>query len=380
MSGTRKTTKERAFHCRCMISGMRYYEELKNRLEKAEEIYKIFEECSETVVFGAGNTSSLYEPCIRQEKINPLFFCDNDHKKKGTFFCGKEVIGPADVMKRCENPIVLICSGNPESCIQIKKQCIDLKLRYGLLDEIVCFRHKKEILENYANLADDKSREVYRKILEARMDGLPVTEEIYCGNQYLCLPAFMKRSKEEIFVDCGAFVGDSIEQYIIRKACMFQKIYGFEPDPDNFAAMRERVERLKREWNLAENKIIPVQAGVGNTACRVSLENTNGNLSTSAKRVMMSKEGKIRMYALDDYFTKERVGFLKADIEGYEREMLDGAANVIKRDHPIIAVCIYHNATDMYMIMKMIKEIYDGYKFSVRHHSYEYCETVLYAW
>jgi hypothetical protein len=89
---------------------------------------------------------------------------------------------------------------------------------------------------------------------------------------------------------------------------------------------------------------------------------------------------KVMVYALDDYFKEQQVSFIKADIESYEQDMLHGAEAVIKRDKPLLALCIYHNASDMYTIPLSIKELCGDYKLMIRQHSYRFDETVLYAY
>ena len=87
----------------------------------------------------------------------------------------------------------------------------------------------------------------------------------------------------------------------------------------------------------------------------------------------------LSIYKLDDLFEKEHIGFLKADIESHEMDMLRGGIHVIKRDRPKIAVCIYHSCSDMYRILSYLRKELTDYHFDVRHHSSSYCETVLYA-
>jgi len=86
------------------------------------------------------------------------------------------------------------------------------------------------------------------------------------------------------------------------------------------------------------------------------------------------------VYTLDDYFKEQKVSFIKADIESYELDMLHGAESVIKRDRPLLAICIYHNASDMFTIPLFIKELCGDYKLKIRHHTYSLLDTVLYAY
>nr|VFK38180.1 MAG: hypothetical protein BECKSD772F_GA0070984_10223 [Candidatus Kentron sp. SD]VFK42958.1 MAG: hypothetical protein BECKSD772E_GA0070983_10213 [Candidatus Kentron sp. SD]VFK78590.1 MAG: hypothetical protein BECKSD772D_GA0070982_10193 [Candidatus Kentron sp. SD] len=45
---------------------------------------------------------------------------------------------------------------------------------------------------------------------------------------YFCLPEFSANS-EEIFVDAGAFVGNTVERFIWENLETFRHIYAFEP-------------------------------------------------------------------------------------------------------------------------------------------------------
>lgn len=71
--------------------------------------------------------------------------------------------------------------------------------------------------------------------------------------------------------------------------------------------------------------------------------------------------------------------FLKMDIEGAELYALRGAEKTILRNHPKLAICIYHSDEDMVRIAEWIHELLPEYRFAVRQHSNSICETVLYA-
>ncbi|MDR2691539.1 MAG: FkbM family methyltransferase, partial [Dysgonamonadaceae bacterium] len=66
-----------------------------------------------------------------------------------------------------------------------------------------------------------------------------------------------------------------------------------------------------------------------------------------------------------DRFAEERkltrVDFIKADIEGAERDMLRGAANVLKTFAPKLAICTYHLGDDPAVLEKIIKETNPDY-------------------
>ena len=45
----------------------------------------------------------------------------------------------------------------------------------------------------------------------------------------------------EVFVDCGAYDGDSIRSFLDQPKKSFRKVYSFEPDPVNFKKLQEDV-------------------------------------------------------------------------------------------------------------------------------------------
>lgn len=73
------------------------------------------------------------------------------------------------------------------------------------------------------------------------------------------------------------------------------------------------------------------------------------------------------------------VTYIKMDIEGAELDALKGAETVIKKNHPKLAICIYHKNEDMVSIIEYIHQIVPEYKIYVRHHSRCVNETVCYA-
>jgi hypothetical protein len=95
---------------------------------------------------------------------------------------------------------------------------------------------------------------------------------------------------------------------------------------------------------------------------------------------LINTTSEVVIYALDDYFKNQKIHFIKADIESYEFDMLSGAQLIIKRDKPLLAVSIYHNASDIYTLPLYIKELDKKYKIMIRHHTYTVADTVMYAY
>ena len=344
------------------------------------------------VVFGAGSTSTCYQKCFELEGIRPVYYIDNSAAKQGTVFHGVSVVSVEELVSlqhTFSKPVlVLICSLQISACKQIQLQMQKCGLTYTTVDAYVFKKNKPLIKEVYDLLEDDFSRDVYAGIIQSRVDAGTIPESIICDEQYFTLPQFLSDSQTEVFVDLGAYVGDTIEQYINKRSGMFKKIYAFEPDSLNFSALNYRSLRLKKEWAFSDDKLTLIHAGVGAKTERKLFSTPiceggvsfSANLGASFATETNENAEEIMIYAIDDYFKDQQVGFIKADIESYELNMLHGAESVIKRDKPLLAVSIYHSASDMFMVPLFIREICKDYKLKIRQHKYSLTETVLYAY
>jgi FkbM family methyltransferase len=230
-------------------------------------------------------------------------------------------------------------------------------------------------------LADPRSREVLRAVLMAMLTG----ESAYCQavcepDQYFCLPEFCG-PKSEIYVDAGAFDGDSIQAFLMAHHGVVAKIHAFEPGPKQFAALQARTERLASQWQLTPGSIELVNAGLGDVDGRAHGDSGNGELTSFAISHDAGVNGvAVDIVSLDRHLNGGPLTFLKADVEGMEMALLRGAQATIRRHRPKIAVCAYHYPSDIPELARAIGELGPNYRFALRHHAPQLMETVLYCW
>lgn len=292
---------------------------------------------------------------------------------------GKPVLSPDSLCGK-ENVCVLICTPQPKFIIEIKSFLDELKLENYLLEEAVLKNHKKEVLQVYDMLCDKKSKDIYANMLYCRLEGLYPEHDLFTENQYFCWTDFTSKDTGSSFVDCGAYVGDSMERYIWYKDGVVKKIICLEPDKRNFSAIQKRAARLKEEWNLSDAEIQLFPYGVSDVSTEGVVESYSDNNGLGSKITQEVTEGDaIKIVALDDMIN-EKVDFIKADIESYEYKMLLGAGKTIEKYKPCVAVCIYHNAVDFFSVPLLCRRVMPTANFAVRHHSATLAETVLYAW
>jgi hypothetical protein len=70
--------------------------------------------------------------------------------------------------------------------------------------------------------------------------------------------------------------------------------------------------------------------------------------------------------------------FIKIDIEGSEFSAICGAKKVILRNHPRLAISVYHKPGDFWRIPELILGIRDDYDILIRHYTESIYETVMF--
>ncbi len=211
-------------------------------------------------------------------------------------------------------------------------------------------------------------------IVEKRNSGFMDYTDIkeWTGTEYF-LEEFWRSAKDgkEVFIDGGGYTGDTIEEFIKWTKGNYQRVYSFEPQKDKNQIIRDSL------WKWGEGKVRLYEYGLW--SCRTSLSFQNGDNMYSGKIVDQEKEGcVIETVALDELID-ERVTFLKMDIEGAEAEAIKGAKNIIQKDKPKLAICIYHKPNDLWEIPLMIHELVPEYKMYIRHMGIRCYGTILYA-
>lgn len=355
---------------------MNFEEKILELKAKTEEICA--ENCN-IIVWGTGAAAAMYDKAFETAKIKLCAYTSNDADSWGGVRNNYPVIAPSEITS-FENPFVLICVKNPQFVVEIKVQLSEMQsqIKNMAVEEFMFGMLADVIFSNIHLLADEMSKNIYKSIISKRINGEDKMYEEFEENQYFALPMFQILDDKEVFVDAGGFVGDTLEQYLFKKLGVFKKYYVFEPDKNNYQALLVRTDRLKKEWNLREDAVIPVFGGVGRESSVFYFKEVEDS-SEGSHYTWEQGENESKVYALDDFLQNEKVSFLKADIESWEMDMLLGAASIIKRDKPKMAIAIYHNAADMCYILDWINKLNLDYKFYVRHHSPGETDTILYA-
>lgn len=245
---------------------------------------------------------------------------------------------------------------------------------FHVYDEADKSKKLKKMLDyTDANLADQESRDIIHNRCKTFLTGdLSYIDKNEINSHSYFSQDFYPISSDEVLFVCGAFTGDTIEDFVTFTNKKYKKIVAFEPDEKN-------VKRLNAFINNKIENVVVIQKATGDKNGKVAFLN-NGNMFSKTVDVKdSSDELSVDIVRLDNYIDYHPT-LIKMDIEGAELDSLIGATQIIKTLKPKLAICIYHMPFDFYEIPKFLKSLVPEYKFKVRQHESGFCETVLYAY
>lgn len=233
--------------------------------------------------------------------------------------------------------------------------------------------HFKEL---YDMLTEKKSKRTLIAVLMYRLS----FNNQYLNTVYSSPPEyfdiFNKLGNDETVIDCGGYIGDTLEEYLKYNSVPAKYII-YEPDKSNIENLEKNIASMNA------NSFTEVYfKGVGEKDDILYLKDERGMASTlSDKKSDDSYE--VEVTSIDNNNKKDgKITFIKMDIEGAEKSAIKGAKKTITDYSPKLAICLYHKPTDLWELPLLIKKINPDYTtFLIRHyHKYSFTETILYVY
>ena len=196
-----------------------------------------------------------------------------------------------------------------------------------------------------------------------------ITFYIFGLKQYNIKNIFEVKNDAVVF-DIGAFKGDTA--YFFSKKCSNKaRIYAFEPDENNYKILL----KIKDKYKL--NNVIASNILFSNSETEINF------LSMDLNRPAV----KMKSTTIDKFVEEnniEKIDYIKMDVEGAERNILEGAIKTIKKFKPSLAIAIYHGGKlfmeDFYNIPIFIKNIInEDYEYYIRTFHPAGLETILFC-
>lgn len=226
------------------------------------------------------------------------------------------------------------------------------KIERQIDDVITNWNYYEMILRS---LKDAMSQELFKRMLLYRLTyDVSLHKDIATKYPHYFDEDVFSLRKDEIFIDCGGYNGDTLKSFKEMTGGSFKKYYLFEPDTNLMD------EAIKVGNN--DPRILYYNQGVwdNNIILSFKKETSAGNgsvvLENQSERVIH-----VPVTSLDEV-VKEAT-YIKMDVEGAEFHALRGARKLINRCLPVLAVCVYHKYEDYIELYKCIKALgkYDIY-------------------
>jgi len=347
---------------------------------------------SRLVLFGAGNLGRKALRCVRSVGVEPLAFADNKQSKWGSYVDGVPVLAPVEAAARYGASALFMVTiwsvghSYPESRVQLDRLgCRHVApaapLRWKFADVFLpdlCQDLPHKVYDQATDVrraaslwADEYSRREYlnqvrwRALGDQDALGAPVAEESYF------LDSLYRIVDYEVFVDCGAYTGDTAEQVISRNPD-FSSIVAIEADPRNYARLAQWVGTLDAP---VASRIRPLNIAVGAERAKLRFQ------ASGDEDARLSPDGDVvvECVPIDGLALDPGPTFIKMDIEGYELQALEGARRSIQAHHPILSICLYHTQNDLWRIPLFIHTLVEDYRLFLRPHLGDGWQLVCYA-
>lgn len=327
---------------------------------------KLKSEESPIVLYGTGNGADTVIDIFEAMNIPVAAICASDGFVRKRTFRGFEVKSISNAVEEFPSPIFCLCfaSSIPQVMDSIKtlyqnhRLVVPVVPVFGkdIIDKDFILKSKSKIDTAYRLLADEKSKEIFENILSFEFTGdlsyLLKTETT--REEALC--QLLKLSDKEHYADLGAYRGDTIEE-LVNLCGGFAKAYAFEPDKKTFAKLQENTKAYP---NI--------------TLYPYALWNDNTTLNFSGgggRQSALSEEGyQVETVSLDSISGDKTLTYIKADVEGAEKEALEGMSKILKEQKPKLCISAYHRSADIFELILQIHSINPEYKIHIRHHPY----------
>ena len=346
------------------------------------------------VLFGAGNLGRKILAGLRNVGIEPVAFTDSNPGLWNKLVEGVKVLAPAAAARLYGTNstfVITIWTGDGYDRMAARQlQLRALGCRRVIPFTLLFWKYASHFLPHYAVdlphavhdeaeevlracalWSDDASRFEYLAQLRWRLlSDFDILPNPVAPPMYFPIDLF-QLTDHELFVDCGAYDGDTIRILLQQPNGSSASIHAFEADPANFEKLRETTSGLLHHGSIALHNLA-VGASSGSVMFR-ALSNEASYISP------LSGDTQVNCVTLDEMLGSMEPTFIKMDIEGAEPDALRGAANLISRCAPVLAICSYHRQDHLWKIPLLIQSFNSGYRFYLRPHLLEGLDLVCYA-
>ena len=330
------------------------------------ELWKYLKTAQKPIVlYGMGNGADKIINVLNDFGISFHGVFASDGFVRNKIFHGHKICSYAELKEKYKEMIVLLCFGSerPEVLQNIKKIAAEQELYApdvpviggGLFTEEYLKHNKEAFKAVYELLADDLSRKTFENTVLYKLSG-KINYLLECETSVSePYESFLKLHSNEHFLDLGAYNGDTVADFITRVPS-YKKITAVEPDIKTFKKLQENVKNY--------NNISAVNMCVSNYVGEAEFGMRGGRNSG-----VCFGTTKAQFTTVDALLGGEDVSFIKMDIEGEEKNALQGADGTIVKYKPKMLISCYHRTEDLISLPLEVLRIRQDYKMYMRHFS-----------
>ena len=301
--------------------------------------------------------------------IVPSAFMASDEFVRGHDFLGYKVKKLSEIEVEYKDFIIVVCFGSALPDVMDRLYRLSEKYELyapdvpviggGLFDDDFAEKNADILAQTRGYFSDDFSKYVFDCWVNFRVSG-KIEFLKNCENAKAEAYDGLKLGENEVYVDLGAYNGDTVEEFLQLCGGNYESIYALEPDSRNYKKLSERFRGKERLF--AYNAAAWEKDGTL-TFFRRSGRNSSINDGRG-------KAVEIAARSVDSILCGKPATFIKLDVEGCEKEALLGAANTISQYKPKLVVSLYHRTEDIIVLPALIKKLRGDFTLQLRHHPY----------
>lgn len=378
-------------------------------LANADQYFSEIRKHKNIVLFGCGGKGREAVPILKAHGIKISAACDNNQALWGRKFLDEYVIQGFDSeIAALEDCCVIITATIiyateiqreiQKSCPQIPVYhlCTPFKVESGLLPESELQAHRAELAEAYDLFQDDESKSIFLDTLNWKLTGnmLPLIKYDLGYEVYSFFDErFIHTDEKSVYVDVGAYTGDTIVCFLMFSRGRFKKIIGVEADRGNYSALSQMVQFSRVEhietynlglWSREEERAFytnsaneEIHFGSPNLFRSVDVVADNHSLEQMKDKLT---ENVLRLKTLDGLLKNEVPTIMKINALAADREIILGGRHIMARYKPALMLEFGVTQRDVFEMIPLLREINSKYRFYMRRKRvFEDIKTVLYC-
>ena len=319
------------------------------------------------LIYGMGNGADKILALCREYGISIAgIFSSDSHAREG-MFQGCPVLSRTKALKQYPDAMILLGFGTerPDEVADLMElaerhpmRIPDTPLLGGTILTPDDLSSRQAEIQQVSDLwADEKSRQLFHSLLDAKLSGDPKTLVANTSPRSELLE-LLHLGPEESYLDLGAYRGDTIEEFLSLTHGEYRQITALEPDAHNY-------KKLQEAWGSSDCVTLLPYASWN---ARTTLEFTGkGGRNCSKNPDLPGKYAHIHpVNAIPVDELGLDVSYVKMDVEGSEAETLQGMAETILHCKPKMLVSAYHKPDDFITLPRLIQSICPDYRLYLR--------------